>query len=74
MNQTHGRPGKFYYSIKCGNIDCQEPIPLAEVPPSVSVEVDEAVRSGLKVLAVRCPACSQPTVIGGQDIFVAGTH
>jgi hypothetical protein len=59
--------GKFYYAIRCEN--CQEFLPLVEVPPLSSDE--KATSERFKGFIVRCDSCVRDTLVEGPLSILA---
>ena len=70
MMPIHGERGNLYYAIKCGNQNCRESLTLIELPPRASWEQSQEICGQLLDLTVRCPMCTQETLISEQQIFV----
>jgi hypothetical protein len=68
MNPIHGECGKFYYAMKCVNRNCRENLYIMEVYNCTSEDQKRAFLGEL----VRCPTCTQETIIQDRGMVVVG--
>ena len=66
MNPIHGERGKFYYAVECNNQDCRQKLYVQELESNAT---DDS--KGLVVgQSVRCPMCTQETLIEARRLVV----
>lgn len=70
MNPLHGERGKFYFAVECRNPDCKQQLFVAEDDGSSTRKPLDQIYNQ----SVRCPICTQETLIESRGIVFIGVR